>query len=50
MVVFPCRGGWPIEAFAPLGILQFVPYAKNDPLGHLMRGWAFEFAFSKKHW
>jgi hypothetical protein len=32
MVFVPCRGVLSITAFSPLGILQFIPYAKNAPL------------------
>jgi hypothetical protein len=45
MFVFPRRGGY----FSPLGILQRLLNAKNDPLDQLMRVWVVAFAFSKTH-
>jgi hypothetical protein len=36
-----------ITSFSPLGILQVIPYAKNDPLRQLMRQTASAFPFQK---
>jgi hypothetical protein len=36
-----------MTALSPLGILQVIPYAKNAPLGELMRGAIAAFAFAQ---